>query len=1272
MKLTGRALRARRSSLASKKAKKSRVVFIRKAETPPARVILSRKQTESRKHRRLLERLSSKLVAKIEKRKAKLAGPVAVATVQGKYGRILDWDHHDPTKQVTLSQIVTRIVALAQTLAEKRFYDYQVELAFRIIESVLLHDGEVITALIARQSGKTETLSSVVAALGIILPKLAVTYPDDWRLNITDEKGGYRGFRNGIQIGIYAPRREQAEIMFNRIKNALESDTGTQVLKELNLKMSESNGDRIRLTNGTRILSQSASEQSKIEGATHHLLIAEEAQDISDLKVRKSLHPMVSSLLGTMVKIGTATTRKCDFYQAIKTNERAEVLTGKRNNFFYPHIITSRYNSLYRKYVEKERIRLGEDSDEFRMAYNCLIGTTPVFLRDGSTKPISEIEEGDEVISHTGEIREVTYRKDKGIQPTVRLTFYGAEDVICTPDHRFLTEKGWTAARNLTKENALLIPRPLFKETERFAYLIHRRSRKNTTAKKIPSKLALSSELGEFLGWFVAEGSANQQNHSQVCFSLAENEVTEALRIQELLFQLFGLDSENTVIPTGRVVSANSCDLNRWLTRTFQHKAPNKKLPSWFLDAPKPFLKAFLLALWEGDGCYLSNRSGSFCTSSKTLWRQVDLLLRCFGVLASSYEFEREPSEYKGRVIKGGKMFQLWVYGLQSRDITDRKRTKRQKTQFNKGYLIRRLKGRSAGVPERVWDIEVSGDHSFCTPAATPHNCEWIFERGMFITQAQLFHADVVQSYGIFSLIHPKGLHRNLANYDIVVGIDWGSSSDSTVLTIMAVDWHKPMETGSYVELDGTHDYVFYQKHVLGWLEFIGDNYESQYWQIFNYLQSFAKLSKIVTDSNTCGLPIFDRLTASFAGSGVEVVPYNFNQRLKSDGYKSLYADFCGHRVTFPANVDVRKTIPWRKFVNQMLDLRKDYKNGLMVVSHPDERGAHDDYCFPAGAPVVTDKGNVPIDQIRVGDQVLTSKGYRRVLASSQTGVKPLMRVGNLIGTANHPVWCENRGMYVRLDSLLLSDTVLECLKISDLKKGKQLSTTVRSSTDTQLLQEENTVSIFGRIRNGKNRQSRFIGINGLSSKGQFRKVLSSTTKTATVETIGSETSNSCLAEPTSVCTLPSPPESPLHGKTLGRRKKQHKPVGGTNRLKQGNQCVNGHCFNQPAVNEGSDVRSAVPLTPLNPLRNHSLVPVSVAAVAGDERTIKRFLKSNASAESVLVPVYNLTVEDVNEYICQGVLVHNCDSLCMAAWGCNTPSGHTGVEMLSGNMFFNR
>lgn len=437
----------------------------------------------------------------------------------------------------------------------------------------------------------TEVIGSIVAAIALIFPKLAQQFPEDWRLNITDDSGVYRGFKNGVSIGIYAPRMDQSATMFDRVRKAFETRTAKRVLIELKVSLEISNGENIILSSGSNTLCQSASEQSKIEGKTHHLLIAEEAQDISDIKIRKSLSPMLSSTMGTMVMIGTATNQKCDFYTQIKNNERSQLVYGKRNHFFFPYQISIKYNSLYRRYIEKEKVKLGEDSDEFRMSYGC----------------------------------------------------------------------------------------------------------------------------------------------------------------------------------------------------------------------------------------------------------------------------------------------------------------------------------------------------------------EWIFERGMFITPEALFSRGVAQQVGHFSVLYPNGMPSQFKYFSIVAGIDWGRSHDSTVLTMIAVDWNNPIDSGYYMGEDGQHDFTFYRKHVINWIEFIGDNYETQFWTIYEYLKQFPNLRKITMDSNTCGQAIFDRFSAAMPAR-VQVEPFNFSSKVKSDGYKSFYMDICGRRLTFPASVSVSGTREYRKFVQQMLDLRKEYKNGLMCVNHPDEKDAHDDY----------------------------------------------------------------------------------------------------------------------------------------------------------------------------------------------------------------------------------------------------------------------------------------------------------------------------------------
>jgi hypothetical protein len=55
--------------------------------------------------------------------------------------------------------------------------------------------------------------------------------------------------------------------------------------------------------------------------------------------------------------------------------------------------------------------------------------------------------------------------------------------------------------------------------------------------------------------------------------------------------------------------------------------------------------------------------------------------------------------------------------------------------------------------------------------------------------------------------------------------------------------------------------------------------------------------------------------------------------------------------LTWPGGVACEQRREFKQFKTQMLDLEKDYKNGLLNLHHPDIRGCHDDYpqsCFLA------------------------------------------------------------------------------------------------------------------------------------------------------------------------------------------------------------------------------------------------------------------------------------------------------------------------------------
>lgn len=198
----------------------------------------------------------------------------------------------------------------------------------------------------------------------IILPVFAnmPMFADDKRLKM---------YKKGLMVGIFAPSLKQAQTTFNRMKTRLTCPSATEVLDEFGYEFSTSNGQTVALTNGSFATSVSASDRSNIEGDSYMLIICEECQDISSFKIRKSIHPMGAAYNATIVKIGTATTFKGDFYEVIERNKK-DYKDGKlrlRNHFEYDYKICQKYNENYRKYVEKEKHRLGEHSDEFRMAY---------------------------------------------------------------------------------------------------------------------------------------------------------------------------------------------------------------------------------------------------------------------------------------------------------------------------------------------------------------------------------------------------------------------------------------------------------------------------------------------------------------------------------------------------------------------------------------------------------------------------------------------------------------------------------------------------------------------------------------------------------------------------------------------------------------------------------------------------------------------------------------------------------------------------------------
>jgi len=274
-------------------------------------------------------------------------------------------DELDELSKEFVSKLVDRCIQFTEALSGHPFHPYQLPLAKRIIESVIINDGEEITALASRQSGKSETVANTVAGLMVLLPRLAKMYPDL-----------LGKFKEGIMIGMFAPVETQVETLFGRTVDRLTSERALEILgdPEIDDTLGKVAGvtRQIRLKNSRSSLTMmTANPRAKIESKTFHLIIIDECQEADDFVVSKSISPMLASTAGTMVKTGTPTTHKNNFYRSIQLNRRRQTSRSKQNHFEWDWRDVAKVNTNYGKFIRKEMLRIGEDSDEFQMSYNC-------------------------------------------------------------------------------------------------------------------------------------------------------------------------------------------------------------------------------------------------------------------------------------------------------------------------------------------------------------------------------------------------------------------------------------------------------------------------------------------------------------------------------------------------------------------------------------------------------------------------------------------------------------------------------------------------------------------------------------------------------------------------------------------------------------------------------------------------------------------------------------------------------------------------------------
>jgi len=283
-----------------------------------------------------------------------------------------------------IASLVARCMVFGEELTGENLHPYQRNLAARIIEAVVLNDTVELTALQSRQSGKTHSVAFALSVLLILLPRLAKIYPE--------LLGKYS---KGFWVGAFAPTDDQIETLFSRVVTMLTSDHATEILQDEEIDdVVEKDGKKVLRfrKSGSLIRMQSAHPRAKVESKSYHFIVIDEAQEVNDRMIGKSIIPMLAYYAGSRILIGTPTYTKGHFYRAIQYNKREQTKRGaKQNHFQADWRECAKYNPDYKRFILMEMDRIGEDSDEFRLSFNLeWLLDQGMFLRASKLNPDSD------------------------------------------------------------------------------------------------------------------------------------------------------------------------------------------------------------------------------------------------------------------------------------------------------------------------------------------------------------------------------------------------------------------------------------------------------------------------------------------------------------------------------------------------------------------------------------------------------------------------------------------------------------------------------------------------------------------------------------------------------------------------------------------------------------------------------------------------------------------------------------------------------------------
>jgi dTDP-4-amino-4,6-dideoxygalactose transaminase len=367
---------------------------------------------------------------------------------------------------------------------------------------------------------------------------------------------------------------------------------------------------------------------------------------------------------------------------------------------------------------------------------------------NGILKNIEDVVVGDLVISHAGELRQVTKLTGKRDTSFVKIKPRLMKEILCTNNHPFLVADGnWMQAKFLKKGDYVLeaIPKQIANSPAEFTYSY------KTDYQEKTNTIPIESDLMRLIGYWLAEGSlasgkkggkmykegTNYLFHRvDFAFHVKEEETIEDVcNLMHKYFRVVGYARQKPGT-LGVSLSFKTRNGYEFFSQFFGKGASNKRLPrgmeNWDLSLG---LDQIIKGFWIGDGS--SSKQGfSLCSTSEILINQMRRLLLRYEIAGSFHE--RKPSNHMSSVINGKTvvakhtLHSIGFYGRYAERFGSlvgeefpHTGERESGVFFDVNYVhypIDKIE-RMSTFPINVYNLEVEVDHSYHVNGIAVHNC---------------------------------------------------------------------------------------------------------------------------------------------------------------------------------------------------------------------------------------------------------------------------------------------------------------------------------------------------------------------------------------------------------------------------------------------------------------------------------------------------------------------------------------------------------------------